>query len=69
MNFVTNHAPGTGSIARPIDQQSSSLPKSNKIFDTVDLTIFLTSLKDHIGVDGCVLRNGMIGVLGLDSAL
>ena len=26
MNFVTNHAPDAGSIARPVDQQSSALP-------------------------------------------
>ena len=26
MNFVMNHAPGAGSIARPVDQQSSTLP-------------------------------------------
>ena len=26
MNFVMNHAPGTGSIARPVDQQSRALP-------------------------------------------
>ena len=26
MNFVMNHAPGAGSIARPVDQQSSALP-------------------------------------------
>ena len=26
MNFVTNHAPGAGSIARHVDQQSSMLP-------------------------------------------
>ena len=25
MNFVMNHAPGAGSIARPVDQQSSAL--------------------------------------------
>ena len=24
--FVVNHAPGAGSIARPVDQQSSALP-------------------------------------------
>ena len=26
LNFVLNHAPGAGSIARPVDQQSSALP-------------------------------------------
>ena len=26
MNFVMNHAPGAGSMARPVDQQSSALP-------------------------------------------
>ena len=26
MTFVMNHAPGTGSIARPVGQQSSALP-------------------------------------------
>ena len=26
MNFVMNHAPGAGSIAQPVDQQSSALP-------------------------------------------
>ena len=26
MNFVMNHAPGAGSIAQPVDQQSSVLP-------------------------------------------
>ena len=26
MNFVMNHIPGAGSIARPDDHQSSSLP-------------------------------------------
>ena len=26
MNFVMNHAPGAGSIVRPVDQQSSVLP-------------------------------------------
>ena len=26
MNFVMNHAPGAGTITRPIDQQSSMLP-------------------------------------------
>ena len=26
MNFVMNHAPGAGSIARPVGQQSSALP-------------------------------------------
>ena len=26
MNIVMNHAPGAGSIARPVDQQSSALP-------------------------------------------
>ena len=26
MNFAMNHAPGVGSIARPVDQQSSTLP-------------------------------------------
>ena len=28
MNFIMNHAPGAGSIARPVDQQSSALPLS-----------------------------------------
>ena len=28
MNFVMNHAPGAGSIARPVDQQSSVLSLS-----------------------------------------
>ena len=26
MNFVMSHAPGAGSIAWPVDQQSSALP-------------------------------------------
>ena len=26
MNFAMNHAPATGSIARPVGQQSSALP-------------------------------------------
>ena len=26
MNFVTNHAPGAGTLARPVDQKSSALP-------------------------------------------
>ena len=26
MNFVLNHAPGAGSLARPVHQQSSALP-------------------------------------------
>ena len=26
MNSVMNHTPGAGSIARPVDQQSSTLP-------------------------------------------
>ena len=26
MNFVMNHAPGAGSIAQPVDRQSSALP-------------------------------------------
>ena len=26
MNFVMNHAPGAGSMARHVDQQSSALP-------------------------------------------
>ena len=26
MNIAMNHAPGAGSIARPVDQQSSALP-------------------------------------------
>ena len=26
MNFVMNHASGAGSIARPVDQQSSAMP-------------------------------------------
>ena len=26
MNFIMNYAPGVGSIARPVDQQSSALP-------------------------------------------
>ena len=29
VNFVMNHAPGAGSIARPVDQQSSDLPLQN----------------------------------------
>ena len=28
MNIVVNHAPGAGSIARPVDQQPSTLPLS-----------------------------------------
>ena len=28
MNFVMNHAPGAGSIARPVDQQSSAIPRA-----------------------------------------
>ena len=26
INFIMNHVPGTGSIARPVDQKSSALP-------------------------------------------
>ena len=26
MNFVMHHSPGAGSIARPVDEQSSALP-------------------------------------------
>ena len=26
MNFITNHAPGAGSLAQPVIQQSSELP-------------------------------------------
>ena len=26
MNFVINHAPGAGSIGRPVDKQSNALP-------------------------------------------
>ena len=30
INFVMNHAPGAGSIARPVDQHSSALPLYNR---------------------------------------
>ena len=30
INFVMNHAPGAGSIARPVDQQSNALPLNHE---------------------------------------
>ena len=32
MNFVMNHAPGAGSLARPVDQQSSAVPRMSQVY-------------------------------------
>ena len=50
MNFVMNHAPGAGSLASPVDQQSSMLPLCHGCSPHYHMIIFKTHWIEASGI-------------------
>ena len=61
MNFVMNHATGAGSIARPVDQQSSALPPYHGCYYVLDNSwynrsvIYVANWISGKWICGCIL--------------
>ena len=54
MNFVRNHAPGAGSIARPVGQQSSDLPLYlGCLYNSENINVILCTYAKYIYVYTC----------------